>query len=85
VNGASQVLSPLDMVAIEASGKGVMLHMIGGEAHFEYLVLRQLLDEFPGLFFRAGRNWIVRNNQVSGYTRERPGASPTTNPMRLHT
>lgn len=69
----SRVLSPLDMVAVEASGKGVMLHMIGGEAHFEYLVLTQMLAEFPGLFYRAGRSWLVRNNQVAGYTYKRPG------------
>ncbi len=73
-----EVLSPADMLAIEAADKGLNFHMKDGRKFYEIMALKDVLADYPGLFFRVNRNWIVANDMVAGYIHDAPGKHSLT-------
>lgn len=64
------MLPVLSIVAVHAMDRGVTIYLADGSEYFEYLTLKNLMADYPGVFFAASRHWIVRMGQVASFESE---------------
>jgi DNA-binding LytR/AlgR family response regulator len=66
---SDRLLSPLQLLAVNAAEKGTFLYTEDGEKYFEFLTIKELLASYPDILFRVNRDWLVRTGSVVGHTK----------------